>query len=348
MPLTIVINSGRCGSTMLSHMLSKHPDVLSISEFFSFIVTSDNQLPTGDLDGQELWRHFSAPSPFMDGIVLADMRIPEIRYPYNRGRFDPAVGVPVICNTTLPALTDDPDALFDYLAAEVGSWPKRSATEQFEAMFATLAERLNRHTVVERSGASLLLLPAFRQLFPDARFIFLCRDAADCALSMSRHPVFRLREIIDEAFRATGLPWGMPLRDVEAIAPEEFDGVLAPPFDALRIKTFPVPLANFGAAWTLQTRVAVAELSTMPPDMWIMLRYEKLLADPKKELTTLANFIGVTVRPDWLEAASALIEPKYAGAATARLDPGTLAALNEACEPGMRAIASLESDYMKR
>jgi hypothetical protein len=331
---------------MLSRILSKHPDVLSLSEFFSSMVDNENLLPSGNLSGQGLWRLLSAPSSFMDGIILADMRVPEMCYPYNRGRFDPATGVPVICNATLPALTDDPDALFDYLAAEVSSWPERSATEQYEAVFATLAERLNRNTVVERSGASLLMVPTFRQLFPDARFIFLHRNAADCAVSMSRHPVFRLREIIAEAFRATGLPWGVPLKDVEAAAPEEFEGVLMPPFDTLRLRTFPVPLANFGAAWTMQTCVGVAALSTTPLDTWIMLRYEKLLADPKAELTTLANFIGVAARPDWLAAASALIEPKHAGAATARIAPGALAALNDACEPGVRAIASLESDYM--
>jgi hypothetical protein len=34
-PLTIVAGTGRCGSTMLSRVLQVHPDVLSISEFWS-------------------------------------------------------------------------------------------------------------------------------------------------------------------------------------------------------------------------------------------------------------------------------------------------------------------------
>jgi hypothetical protein len=350
MPLTFVVSTGRCGSTMLSRIFSKHPDVLSLSEFFRAITDERTQpmLPIGDLDGQELWRLFSATSPDVDGFVLADLASTEMCYPYNRGRFDPAVGVPAICHATLPLLTDDPDTLFDHLAAEMSSWPKRSATEQYEAIFATLAKRLNRHAVVERSGASLILVPTFRQLFPDARFVFMYRDGVDCALSMSHHSHFRYQAIIAEALRVTGLSWATPLSDIEAVAPEEFKGVLVPPFDTLRFKLFPIPLTTFGVSWAWQTRVGIAALSAAPLDTLIMLKYEKLLADPKAELTTLANFIGITARPDWLEAASTLIEPSRAGGATARLDPGTLAALNDACEPGTETIASLERRYMNR
>lgn len=350
MSLTFVVSTGRCGSTMLSRILSKHPDVLSLSEFFRAICdeTTESKLPTGDLDGPELWRLFSLTSPVVDGFVLANLASDEMCYPYGRGRFDPAVGVPVICHATLPLLTDDPDTLFDYLAAEVSSWPNRSATEQYEAIIGTLAKRLNRHAVVERSGASLILVPALRQLFPDARFVFMYRDGVDSALSMSHHSPFRHQAIITEALRLTGLPAGTPLRDIEAVAPEEFEGVLAPPFDTLRFKLFPVPLTTFGASWAWQTRFGAAALDAASLDTLFMLKYEKLLADPKTELTALANFIGITAGPDWLEAASAHIEPGRAGGATARLDPGTLAALNDACEPGTDTIASLESQYMNR
>ena len=35
MQLTFVVGTGRCGSTLLSRLLREHPDVLSMSEFFS-------------------------------------------------------------------------------------------------------------------------------------------------------------------------------------------------------------------------------------------------------------------------------------------------------------------------
>ena len=34
-PPVIILNSGRCGSTMLSDVLNRHPRILSLSEFFS-------------------------------------------------------------------------------------------------------------------------------------------------------------------------------------------------------------------------------------------------------------------------------------------------------------------------
>jgi hypothetical protein len=347
MPLTFVVSTGRCGSTMLSRILSKHPDVLSLSEFFRTICddSTESKLPTGDMDGPELWRRLSLTSPAVDGYVLANLASDEMCYPYHRGRFDPAVGVPVICHATLPLLSDDPDTLFDHLAAEVSSWPKRSAAEQYEAIFTTLAKRLNRHAVVERSGASLVYVPTLRQLFPDARFVFMYRDGVDSALSMSHHSPFRHQAIIAEALRVTGLPAETPRSYIEAVAPEEFEGVLAPPFDTLRFKLFPVPLTTFGATWAWQTRIGVAALSAASLDTLMMLKYENIMADPKAELTTLAEFIGIAARPDWLERASAFIQPGRTGGAAARLDPGTLAALNDACEPGTEMISSLERKY---
>ena len=35
-PPVLVLNTGRCGSTMISDILNRHPRILSLSEFFSF------------------------------------------------------------------------------------------------------------------------------------------------------------------------------------------------------------------------------------------------------------------------------------------------------------------------
>ena len=40
MQLTFVVGTGRCGSTLLSRLLREHPDVLSMSEFFSTLLES--------------------------------------------------------------------------------------------------------------------------------------------------------------------------------------------------------------------------------------------------------------------------------------------------------------------
>jgi hypothetical protein len=346
--LTFVVSTGRCGSTMISRILYRHSEVLSVSEFFSAItgnVTRWDQFPDRDMDGQEIWDLISAPSPIKDGIVLAGMRAPEMVYPYETGRFSPATGVPTICNATLPMLTDDPDALFDQLAARVPTWPRRPAADQFRVLFGTLAELLGRSVVVERSGASLPFVPVLRALFPEARFVLQYRNGLDCALSISRHVAGRFHGITREAARIAGLPPTATFQEVLAAAPEEFNGLITPPYDIDRIMSYPVPIAFFGQTWTWMMQVGIAAVKQLPRDIWTTLQYEQLIATPREELTRLAEFIGIPATPEWLDEACAAVESGRVGSATRGLDPETLTILQESCAPGMQAIQQLEAEY---
>jgi hypothetical protein len=346
--LTFVVNTGRCGSTMISRILYMHPEILSISEFFSAItgnVTQWNQFPARDMDGREMWELISAPSPIKDGIVLAGMRAPEMVYPYETGRFDPATGVPTICNATLPMLTDDPDALFDQLAVMVPTWPRRSAADQFRALFNTLAELFGRPVIVERSGASLPFVSVLRTLFPEARFVLQYRNGLDCTLSISRHIAGRFHGITREAARIAGLPATASFQEVLAAAPEEFNGLITKPYDVKRIMSYPVPIAYFGQTWSWMMQAGIEAVKQLPRDIWTTLQYEQLIATPREELARLAGFIGIPATPEWLDKACSSIDPGRVGSAARGLDPETLTILQEACEPGMQAIQQLESEY---
>ena len=70
---TFVVGTGRCGSTMLSNMLREHPQVLSLSEFFSMISDAGFRLP----------QMFSAEP--LDGSVLPCMMRPLQHATPNRG-----------------------------------------------------------------------------------------------------------------------------------------------------------------------------------------------------------------------------------------------------------------------
>ena len=162
MRLTFVVGTGRCGSTMLSAILREHPDVLSMSEFFGTLRTamsgaafpagemSGAAFPAGELDGRELWQVLARPFPMLDEMISSGLRIAELGYPLGRGRFTLAAGVPLICHYVLPMLTSDPDALYDTLAAQVPSWPRRPAAAQCEAFFGYLAGLLGRPVEVGR------------------------------------------------------------------------------------------------------------------------------------------------------------------------------------------------------
>jgi hypothetical protein len=344
MSLVFVIGTGRCGSTMLSMILNDHPDVLSLSEFFTILKDPrhPDEFLTRDISGADLWRRLSSPVPALDEMIRKGMRTSGLRYPYDSGRFSPATGVPLICHGILPMLSSDPDTLFDMLAAEVPAWPARRGADQCHALFRLLAEAGGRRVTVERSGSSLTDLPLLRERFPQARFVHMYRDGADCALSMSRHPASRHAALVAEAARLAGLPPMSPLAEVEAALPHlppEYTELISGDRDDGKLMARPMPLAAFGDLWSEMVRASVAVLTAAPADSWCGLRYEDLLADPAAELTALAGFLGVPAAPRWLADAGRMTDPGRAGAA-ARLDPADFAALKAACEPGEQAIAA--------
>lgn len=330
MPLTFVVSTGRCGSTMLSRVLSQHPEVLSVSEFVATLQGATGQalIPEDEIDGARLWRLLSAPAPFIDMLIQSGLGSPEMCYPFHAGRFQAATGVPLICHFMLPMLTDAPDALYDKLAAEVPGWPPRAAGAQYGALFGYLAGLLGRPVIVERSGGSLLAMSQLRRLFPDARFVHMYRDGPDCALSMSRFPAMRIAYLAEQAARSASA--------------SDYDRLIYPPLDADRLMAYPVPADYFGRMWSSLVCAGVQELRELPAGSWISLSYEDLvLGDPVAELIHLAGFLGVRPDPAWLAAARRLIVGGRTGTAAAALDRQAMAALRQACEPGAKALAGL-------
>ncbi|MGH3239504.1 MAG: sulfotransferase family protein [Spirillospora sp.] len=341
MSLAIVVSTGRCGSTLLSRILHRNPETLSISEFFATLaVAADNQgIPTQEMDGEELWRLLSSTESIFGAVLRAGWKVPELCYPFETGRYDREGGVPAICNLTLPMLTDDPDSLYDKMAEEVSAYPKRPASEHYLALFGWLSETLGRPTIVERSANSMMFVPALREMFPDARFVHMYRSGPDCALSMSRHPMFRHGVLTMGAFMSMDPP-AASWEEFERRMPPELDGLVKPPFDGNRIMEHEIPVSAFGDMWSGMVAGGLSSLTGLPADQWMSLEYEELLTDPQAELSRLAGFLGIPASQEWFDEARTMIDFSRVGAAS-KLDPGELAALEAACKPGSDMIASL-------
>lgn len=347
MKLTFVVGTGRCGSTMLSRILHRHADVLSVNEFFAGLEATwpgaargFSYFPEGEMDGHELWNLLAAPLPFIDAIVRYGLKMPELRYPYARGRFDTVTGIPMLCHSVLSTLTDDPDRLFDKLATEVPSWPTRPAACHYRALFTLLADALGRRVIVERSGGSVHKVRQLRRAFPEAHFVHMYRSGPDTALSLSRFVLARLSAITAIAAAKAKLPSRSAPEVIEAERPE-FKGMLAPPYDLERLMAYPIPLEVFGRTWSGMTCAGLAALQKLPAGMWTNIRYEDLLGPGlEPELTKLAEFIGVAASAQWLGTAGTMIDRSRAGSARAQLDPASLAELCAACDRGEQAIGS--------
>lgn len=330
-PLTFVVGTGRCGSTALSRIMRLHPHVLSLSELVA--AAEPGAFPEEPLTGEEFWRLLATPRPFANRLLRDGMRLPEYVYSDSTGRFTTRDGgIPAISMMTLPHLTDDPDELFDVLAATLSARPRGPVADHYRALFEVLAERFGSLAVAERSGYSLRSVPRLRELFPEARFVHLHRDGADCALSMSRHLGFRLIQLMRD--QAAAVPDTRGGADV----PADLEALLSDDEADLRpLMERPIPMAEFGKLWSETVIEGLEHLDALPAEIRMSLSYEDLLDAPDRELTRLARHLGVEPLPEWLAAGRALLDGGRRGA-TASLAPEELAGLRESCEPGARAL----------
>lgn len=328
--LTFVVGTGRCGSTALSSVVRRHPRVLGLSELIASV--EPGALPEQDLSGREFWDLLASPRPFADRMMREGTPLPEHLYPrVPGGRFAARDGgVPAICLTTLPHLTDAPDALFDALEPQLAARGTAPVAEHYRALFDALADECGggRSAVVERSGFSLASVPRLREVFPEARFVHLFRDGPDCALSMSRHDGFRLLRTVAQAGEGT---------EEQRLAAELGRLLADDGFDLRGVLERPVPVERFGELWSGMIAEGLRHLAEVPDERLVSLSYEDLLADPEGQLKRLAGHFGVVAAPEWLAAGAATLDGGRRGAARA-LPAEERDRLETACAPGMRAL----------
>lgn len=252
---TFVVGTGRCGSTMISNMLRDHPDVLSISEFFSLVTDgsrTSEPFSGRPLDGRQFWTIIAAITPFISFQLRQQRRRPvELLYPYDapRARYSLQTGVPALLLITLPHLADDPHRLFDLLQAEVRAWPVAPISHHYRRLFGWLAELFGKRLWVERSGASLGRIGQLLGLFPEARFIHIVRDGRDVALSMRADKGFRIAYVTNAIAQHLGMdPIGSADRTFVDRVPAELRPFLPERFDPDALDAFDIPVPSCGAS----------------------------------------------------------------------------------------------------
>ena len=331
----IVLSTGRCGSTMVSDILNLHPDILSLSEFFSSL--GGRALRRKRLDGKTLWKLCSRQNPGLRAALAGD-RIPsEVIYPFESpgARYSTRDIPPILC-ATLPHLTPDFETLYDDLESSVQARPRASLRDQYLFLFEWLRERLSRRLWIERSGGSLLSLPRLMQLFPDARLVHVFRDGRDTALSMSRHPAFRIMLATIAKLEGLGLK---PLDTTAKAGP--VTSALAILFltfaDPERMLRREFDLPAYGNLWSRMILRGQKLLSAVPKNRFLALRYEDVLDRPREKLKALIDFIDPGLMDDaWLE--KAVLVPRPNPPKFRSLDPETLERLTRACAPGLEAL----------
>ncbi len=339
-----VVGSGRCGSTLLSSMLQRHPDVVSISEFFTFVTDLgcrvEESFPGGLVSGADFFALIGTAWPRQNLMLRHDVVMDEVLYPWRDPgmRFSADTGVPALSQTALPHLSDAPDVLLDEIQAFCLNLPPAPIAVQYGQLFARLAQQQGANGWVERSGGSLRIVRRLRENFPQARFIHLVRDGRDTAISMSQHQGFRLVFACFQLLEMLGVdPFVMSNRRWEEDLPDELAALLPERFSREAFLAFETPPALCAHYWSGEIIAGLRELEGLPADSLLTLRFEDLVESPAAAVHRLADFIGKgKPNQDWEATAAAMV--KSARSRWQALPARDQDELNRACEPGFAAL----------
>ncbi|MGF1425825.1 sulfotransferase [Kitasatospora sp. LaBMicrA B282] len=311
--------------------------MLSLNELLASVGTAG--IPEDPMPGREFWQLLAEPNPVFEKMIRSGIPLPEFLYTRRPGRYSAGTaGIPAILLMVLPHLSDQPDDLFDDLARTVRPWPSRRPADQYRALFDELCDRFGRTAVVERSGYSTEWIPRLRVLFPEARFVHLVRSGPDCALSMSRHAGYRTILLLREILERSGVTEFFELTEEHVrTLPPDLAPLLAERFDPALVWQRDIELTAFGQLWSRLVTEGIAHLEEVPSSMRTTLVYEQTLDDPDRELSRLAEFIGVDPLPEWLATARTMLDASRRGASR-RLPPEEQHALRDSCAPGELAL----------
>jgi putative sulfotransferase len=323
-PCLVIIGSGRCGSTMLSRLIASEPRTLSVSESLVLRLRDFlNRDPDLRLTGGEYWAILSRP----DRRPATGRRLTrrpgwspaQFSYPAT-GRYagDPG-SIPPILVIALPQLADDPDRLFDQLGDMVPGFPPQTALGHHKMLLDLLANLTGKLRWAERTGGSSDVAGPLLRTFRDAKIVYLTRNIPDTALSMSRHPAFQMTAVRDEfrirygvdPFAAGEYGTGSALPD-DADMPADLRRLLPHRITSEALRGAGRDIHRFECMVAHMNGCAEQALADAKPRHLYRARYEDILDHPKKELTSLGEFLEFADPARWAAQVADQVRPAAA------------------------------------
>ena len=338
----LIVGTGRCGSTMMSELVRLHPRMLSVSEFF--VGLGSKALVGGPLCGEEVCERFTTPLPGVALALRGGVRSSEVLYRFRRtARYRPD-NLPPLLGTTLPFVSHHPERLHDELLAVVRARGEHTLAEHYRFVLDWLTARLGKRMWVERSGASIRLVPVLARWFPDARFVHLCRDGRDTAMSMRVHPSSRLLLGYMQGMAEVGLdPFGVENAwGADPFAPS-IEQKMVDGFSLREFQREVVDVAAMGWMWNGMIERGLDDLDQISSERVTTIRFEDLVSSPRATLCRLIRWIDEDLEDAaWIEAAVNVPRPKehrWTG-----LPEDERERLTRACAPGLERLGYARDD----
>ncbi len=295
-----LVNASRSGSTMMSTILRRHPEVLSLSELMT--MQGSRALLPGTISGDAFWRQLATPTTIMRHLANPDSAPDEFLYhKVPGGRFDPFACPPVLA-VTLPHLFEDPDAALDHLAQAVPSFGKQTRADHYRALIETLGVLTKRHFWVERSGGTLLATSTLAESFPEAKFVLIRRDGRDVVLSLRNYKPARFLIWFWKQANRMGIDVFQPgahIGKARWIAiTERVIGSLLP---IKRILNTPPTIEDTAACWSAMMTHGITQFTALPAERRMVIQYDRMTREPRDNLSRLARFLELSEDELWLD-----------------------------------------------
>jgi hypothetical protein len=252
--LGFVIGTGRCGSTLVHEVLARHPEV----GFISNLQDKLPMLPFGGRWNNALLRR-AAPrdprlGPFRDRQKLVER---------GRLRVAPSEGWQLLERQLSPLLATPHR---DLLAADATPWLTARLQQFFERSMAAQHRRVFLHHLTGWPRTGLL-----QAALPQARFVHVVRDGRAVANSW-------LQTSWWSGYQG-------PSRWYLGSLPEPYAQEWAASGESF------VLLAGLG--WKLLMDAFQAARQAVPPSQWLDVHYEDVVADPRGQVASMLEFLGL-------------------------------------------------------
>lgn len=273
-----IMNTGRCGSTLVSQLIGQHPDILSLSEVWPNRVNLNELFCNKVMTGKQFWNLLSVPMA-QDIFKIALYKKTQVQ---KRALHE----TNYLRRIALPSLVEDYDTLFYAIEKYMINLSAYKTGELIIKMFEYIKIKLNKKVWVEKTGANLDFLPQWKKMWPDMKLIHIYRDGRNSAISMSKHPAFKLQLIRTAKDRTTTF---FNIRPLASISLNEFENEY-------------IPLERYGELWNSMILKGLIELENLPKDKLLEFSYESLLEEPSVQLTRLIDFIDSDLETeDWIK-----------------------------------------------